>query len=103
MTRSLRAGDWDVQCVNTFNPAGTTTLTLLQTGVSTVSANFGSPNAGAFVLQQVNFITGGTQVQASPVVRVNVASTTTVYCVANAQFGVSTMTVDGSIRARRAR
>jgi hypothetical protein len=40
---------------------------------------------------------------ASPVVRISISATTTVYAVASANFTASTMTCDGFLRARRIR
>lgn len=98
---TLTPGDWDVSCVNTFTPAGSTTVSLVQTGVSTTDNAFGG--AGQHVLLQASLTTGGLQIQASPMVRVNVSASTNAYCIAAANFGTSTMTVDSLIRARRVR
>jgi hypothetical protein len=98
---SLTAGDWDVSGTVFFNPAGTTTVSGLTSGISTTSATF----SGLGTLNQLNatFGTGLGERQSTPVVRISVASTTTVYLVAQASFGTSTMTCDGFIRARRVR
>lgn len=101
---SLTAGDWDVQCQVQTVPAGTTTTTYVDVGISTTSATF-QTITGSFL----NFNAGpgsaaGVQVNtSSPVTRVSVASTTTTYCVAQSGFAVSTMAIDGLIRARRVR
>lgn len=99
---SLTAGDWDVQGVVNFLPAGSTTFSLIQTAVNTVSATI--PGGIATVTtQQVSFPTGTQQVISTPVSRISLAATTTVYLVAEAIFGTSTMSVTGFIRARRVR
>jgi hypothetical protein len=100
---SLTAGDWDVQCDALFTPAATTTVTSYGTGVSTTSATYGA--AGTYTALMGASWTGslGTPAIATPVVRVSLASTTTVYCVASATFGTSTMTASGYLRARRSR
>ena len=101
---SLTAGDWDVQCQVQTVPAGSTTTTYVDVGISTTSATF-QTISGSFL----NFNAGpsaaaGVQVNtSSPVTRVSVASTTTTYCVAQSGFAVSTMAIDGLIRARRVR
>lgn len=100
---ALGAGDWDLSCVATFNPAGTTTMSALQVGVSTTSATYAAANTGATVLWQLNFTTGQVQVISTPVWPVKLASAGTGYCVVTATFGTSTMTVNGFISARRAR
>jgi hypothetical protein len=98
---SLTAGDWDVSGVVQYNPAGTTTVNGLTQGVNTVSATLGG--LGTFTQTNTAFTTGTAQRQSAPVIRVSLASTTTVFLVAQASFGVSTMTCDGFIRARRVR
>lgn len=100
---SLTAGDWDAECTNTFNPAGSTTVSLLQSGVSVVNNTLPAANAGAAVLLQATLPTGAIQIQSTQRTRFNLATTTTIYCIAVANFGASTMTVDGFIRARRVR
>jgi hypothetical protein len=69
--------------------------------VNTVSATLGG--LGTFTQTNTAFTTGTAQRQSAPVIRVSLASTTTVFLVAQASFGVSTMTCDGFIRARRVR
>lgn len=103
VTLSLTAGDWDVSGTVTFLPAGTTTVSLLQMGLSNTSATLPAANAGAATLLQSSLTTGGTQIQQVGPVRFNVSTTTTIYLVADATFGVSTMQVNGFIRARRVR
>lgn len=99
----LSAGDWDLECVATFVPAATTTVAGLQVGVSTTSATFPTANTGATVLLQANFTAGQQQLISSPVWTAKLASAGTGFCVVNATFATSTMTVNGFIRARRPR
>lgn len=98
---SLTAGDWDVSGVIQFVPAAGTITQVVTLGVSTSSA------ALAGLGQTVSFIAttnaGVSQIVSTPVVRVNVATTTTAYVVGNAGFTTSTMTCSGFIRARRIR
>lgn len=98
---TLTAGDWDVTAEAQYNPAGTTNITLLQTGVSSVSATLGS--LGSKTLLILPFTTGQPQTTISPAVRVSVSTSATIYAVGSASFTTSTCTVDGFIRARRVR
>jgi hypothetical protein len=94
---SLTAGDWDVQGTVTYTPAGT--MTYAYSGVSTTSATLPAGNTGSYTATA-----GGTVLLAvpSPVVRLNLSATTTVYLVAGAAFTL-TCTAAGFIRARRIR
>lgn len=100
---SLTAGDWDVSGAVTYSPAGSTTVTGLTTGISTTSATLPGNNTGGYNLLALPFTTGAAQVHGTQTVRISISGTTTVYLVAQAQFGVSTMTANGFIRARRVR
>lgn len=99
---SLTAGDWDVECTTSFTLGGTTTATAFWSGINTTSATI-SATIGTTSVMEMPTQTGLPEVLASPVVRESLASTTTVYCVAQASFGVSTVTVAGFLRARRVR
>jgi hypothetical protein len=99
---SLTAGDWDVQAVAAFSPASATTSNLQTVAVSTVSGTL-SGAVGTYTQNSSPIQTGFASGVTSPVVRVSLASTTTVYCVAEAYFAVSTMSATGFIRARRVR
>lgn len=98
---SLTAGDWDVQTTVKFIPAGTTTLSFQQIGVSTSSTAFGA--LGTSVTTFDSRVAGQGDTLTSPVTQINVAATTPVYIVAQANFAVSTCTASGFIRARRIR
>jgi hypothetical protein len=98
---SLTAGDWDVSAAGAYTLTPITTLTSLTLGLSTASATFGS--TGSFVQINASLPQGQSQAQATPVVRINVAGTTTVFLVSQAVFGGSTMNVQGLLRARRIR
>lgn len=98
---SLTAGDWDVSGTVTFVPAGSTTIAQIESGTSTTSATFGG--IGTFSLLTLPFTTGQNDSLIAPPQRISIASTTTVFLVASANFGVSTMTANGFIRARRVR
>lgn len=98
---SLTAGDWDVSGVLRTTPAGTTVIQQTIQGISTTSATLGA--FGTFTVDNhalpANF--GGTET--TPVVRISVSATTTVFLIAVISFSTSTCTVDGLIRARRVR
>lgn len=98
---TLTAGDWDVTGTVTYTPAASTTISNLLNGISTTSGTLGP--AGTTVSMSPSWTTGTVETIAAPTVRVSLSATTTVYLVARASFGVSTMTCDGFIRARRVR
>lgn len=100
-SQSLTAGDYDVQGVVQFSPGASTTVSQLLAGISTTSATFGG-FANNTVLG-LTFTTGAAQTISTPVVRVSLSGTTTVYVVGQSSFGVSTMACNGFIRARRVR
>jgi hypothetical protein len=89
-----------------FTPAATTTVSRFQAGVSTTSASLGSLgtySSNPFAVPGSGPALNSYAVLASPVVRVSISSTTTVYAIGLSNFATSTMTCDGSIRARRIR
>lgn len=106
---TLGAGVWEVAGCAHFIGGGTTTVSRLRTGLSTTSAVM--PADASNLQNNVASIPGdgSTHVFAnSPTVSLNVgpqrfylASATTVYLVAAANFGVSTCSVHGFIRAKR--
>lgn len=98
---SLTAGDWEVMGSAGFSPAGTTTVTSLNAGISTTSAVIPSPPQAT--IYNLTFQTGGLQIFPVPTLRISIAGPTTIYLVSAAAFGVSTMTGQGQIRARRVR
>ena len=99
---SLTPGDWDVQAICIYHAASTTVALSIFSTVSTTSATLGAAGNAASL---VNTFPAGPNAQqlVSPVVRVNVSSTTTVFAVGLSVFNTSTMTADGYIRARRVR
>ena len=98
---SLTAGDWEVMGSCAFNPAAGTTISSLVLGISSTSATF--PANGLSAQIQTTFTTATNQGLVAPSQRFSLASTTTVFLVAQAGFGVSTMASTGTIRARRVR
>ncbi|TCK87377.1 hypothetical protein [Paraburkholderia sp. BL9I2N2] len=99
---SLTAGDWDVSGSIRYIPAASTVTSNLQSGITSTSATLAG--LGTQNTLQVSYLTGvAFQEQSTPVVRMSLASTTTVYLAGIAGFTTSTMTCNGFIRARRVR
>lgn len=103
---NLPAGDWDVEGQVTFTPAGTTTVSTLVYGLNSSVAVSTGPN-GLFsqeVYQSATVLgTGQQQLRKTGAVRFSLSAPTTISLVAQSNFGVSTMTCNGFIRARRVR
>lgn len=103
---TLTAGDWDVQA--SIQCFGTNINNAYLCGVSTTDNTFESPffqYGGQTVItntSQINIL-GGNTTCTSPMVRINVSTTTTVYCVAQINNGGGSPTVYGMTRARRMR
>lgn len=101
---SLTAGDWDVWATTAYSLNAATTLTLIAGGINTTSATFPtSPGKGAYALLQLPFTAGAEQVLAVGKRRLSLASTTTAYLVARADFAVNTCAAYGVLAARRVR
>jgi len=101
---SLTAGDWDVNGNIGFIAASGTLGTVQIVSISQTSATLPtSPNGGAYAREEIAFPATATQIIPTGTMRISLASTTTVYLVAQATFSVSTMTAYGFIGARRAR
>lgn len=100
---SLTAGDWEVSGTCQFSPLAGTTITGIVVGISTVSATrpvpFGQEN---YLLAAFG---GNFQTISTPVVRMSLSATTTVYCVVMAIFsgGSGVNAAPTLIRARRVR
>jgi hypothetical protein len=89
-----------VQSVILYTPTGTTSISDVYAGVSTTSGTIGA--FGSYTkMSWAPMVPANTIVIASPVVRVSIASTTTVYAIGRGDFSASTLTCDGFIRARR--
>lgn len=102
---SLTAGDWDVTGTVQTVPAGTTTTSYVIAAINTTSATFPVISGSFSNFNQIPAITtAGVQNNlVSPVQRISLTTTTTVFLVTQVGFAVSTMSVDGFIRARRVR
>lgn len=103
-TISLTAGDWDVTGGVLFQTAATTTVTACIAGISTTTGTLGAD--GTYARSTFATVTPGAVEWAdflTPVVRISIATTTTVYLVGQSTFATSTQTAGGYIRARRVR
>lgn len=101
---SLTAGDWDVSGVVDYTFAATTAFTSLIQGISTASASVGAQDTFSQLSLATN-VPGGTTDSSfvTPVVRISIAGTTTVYLVTKCLFTVASLKAYGTIRARRVR
>lgn len=107
---SLTAGDWDVAAQVTHNAAATTSVTLLQIGISATTATLPTQAGGSgigtdplAIFRQAAAVPAGALTTNVGPVRISLAATTTIYIVANDTFTVAGMTAYGTIRARRVR
>lgn len=105
---SLTAGDWDISGVGQFGVGSvTSTNVFFRTGISlSNSANTLIVPGSTFDVSAVNPATGfgvTTVNIPTPVVRVSLAATTTVFLTGISVFSAGTMTAFGFIRARRVR
>lgn len=98
------AGDWDVSGVIGYIPAATTSVTILSSHISlTDNTTSGADDNGSSQFATAANVMVNACVLATPIRRISIAATTTVYLVARATFTVSTMTAFGTIRGRRMR
>ena len=104
---SLTAGDWDVQANVQYNVGATTNMIYWYSTVSTTSGTLGSGSANASNMASptaAGTVFGATAFTLlSPMARISLSATTTVYLVTQAGFTVSTLQAGGTIRARRIR
>lgn len=101
----LTAGDWEITGHAAYLPAAATTVTCLYAsiGVTSATANntlgqFSGVNYPALVLGNTVYST-----VTIPSFRVSLSATTTYYLVGLTSFGVNTITVGGTMHARRLR
>ncbi|CAM2142689.1 conserved exported protein of unknown function [Pararobbsia alpina] len=98
---TLSAGDWDVSGVVEFVPAASTVTVQAVASVNTTTNVLNTAQGLAAV--PTGSSAGVHTVMPTPIWRVNVSTSTTVYLVAQCNFTTSTLTADGVIRARRVR
>lgn len=96
---SLTAGDWDVWGNILTEPAATTTQTIVSCGITTTSATMPSN----YSISAATFAASTAKSENAPTVRMSLSATTTVYLVANVTYATSTLTIAGSLNARRVR
>lgn len=99
---SLTAGDWDVTGSLDFTAAATTSTSYMQGSLSTTNNTLGGANTG-FLLPISIVVNSSDASIPLPTIRFSLATTTTIYLVAQAGFTVSTLKTYGTIRARRVR
>lgn len=105
ISKSLTAGDWDVSGVVAFSPGGSTTTIVFLAGINTTTnvlpgVDSGQQSGTAF---GVGVVAGGTSYEPTPIVRISLSTSGTVFLVAQANFSGSTMNAWGTIRCRRVR
>ncbi|WP_186211312.1 beta strand repeat-containing protein [Burkholderia gladioli] len=98
---SLTAGDWDVTGAATYTSGSGATQTIWIAGVNTTSATL--PSLGSYFQNGGSITATGAASAISPVTRINVSSTTTVYLVGESVFSGGSVTAAGFLRARRVR
>jgi len=99
----LSAGDWQVCGSVSFNPAGTTTVTTVLAASSSTTATLPTDPDESFGGFNASFTTGVRQRVIVGCKRYSLSGAANVFIVAQAGFGVSTMTADGVLIARRMR
>jgi len=102
---SLTAGDWDVWATVGFAANAATTANAYWGSISTVSNTLNTPPGSGGVVNLAGSFPAGLANQTLPVgmMRLSLASTTTIYLVGQSLFAVNTMSAYGFIGARRAR
>lgn len=99
---TLTAGDWDVNGSVLIQAASSTIISNALAGVSGASATL--PTAGNYWQFGIGPLAASATVsQTVPTLRINSATSFTVYLIAFSSFTVSTCTASGTIRARRVR
>lgn len=101
---SLTAGDWDCRGEVTFNPAGATVQSSEIGAIGTTTATLPTiPGGGAYSALNVSVAAGVGSSFSVGAVRESLASTTTVYLLAQSTFTISTNAAYGFLGCRRAR
>jgi len=100
---SIPAGSWDLTTTAGYIFPASTAVQALEVGPSPTSATFSTIDTVALYLFDSMVPGAGTYALTSPLSRLVVASTTTVYLVIKANFSVSTLTAYGTISARKVR
>lgn len=106
LSLALTAGDWDVEGTLATEPGAATVTTVIAASISLVSGTpAAAPTADGYAYAQASAssIANGRFVLPLSRLRVNVASTTTVYLVGSALFSGGTLGGFGALTARRVR
>ena len=96
---ALTAGNWSITATIYFTPAGTTTTTIEEAGISSTTATL--PAIPLYTYMPMSLAAGVPIAFPLPSVIVNTSGTPTYYCVAQATFAVSTETATCTITAVR--
>jgi hypothetical protein len=102
---SLTAGDWDVEGYINYLAGSGTATTNQSAGLTSTSATMPALDSPARTTQLLAVTGNGSTPHTipSPRVRFSLSATTTIYIVARIGFPSGTVTMNGSIRARRVR
>lgn len=104
---TLTAGDWDVMGSVYFTTGGTTTVSLAEAFISNTTNVIPTPSislgGAAWFVATANAVTGATPSLFTGVFQQNVSTSTSVFLVAQSNFGTSTQAAYGTIWARRRR
>jgi hypothetical protein len=101
---TLTPGVWDIQAVGNFSPGATTTIGQVVCAIGTASGTSTTSiddDRNSFVVSYNNGVLNSQFIHCTPMWRVNISSSTTYYPKYRAAFGTSTLTCNGTIRARR--
>ncbi len=98
---SLPAGDWDIQGTVSYTRGASTVVSYTQQGINLNSVSLGA--LGTYTSLAASFSDTVPSVFTTPVVRINLASTSTVYLVTKTGFTTSTLNATGYLYCRRVR
>ena len=96
---SLTAGDWDVWGSILTEPAAGTTQSEVACGINTTTATL----PAMYAISANAYTAAIAKSQIAPQIRLSLSATTTVYLVASVTYAVSTLTIAGTLSARRVR
>lgn len=101
MSVSLTAGNWNCWGELAFTAGATTTMTALIGGLNTTTNALPGTGTGGMVYQTLPFTTGGTNVFPIGTSLFYSASPQTIYLIADAGFGTSTLSAFGNLICQR--
>jgi hypothetical protein len=100
---SLTAGDYEAAGTCVFTAAASTVPTTIECGIGTTSATMPGVLTGNTSQLQATFSSASNNAMPTPVQRIKLATTTTLYLVGISVFSTSTMSGAGFLYVRRAR